>query len=619
MPRVWRSPNSATWVPLPSPTHSHEWLEADMGRPLLSPSQGRPTNPKVAVIGAGMKLRSPEADLDANYKQVRLVWRMSVHVSSKEWSEYYRQYAKHFNLYEHIVFDTTIEVIKRDEIKSKWMVHIKGEIEPQVFDRVVFSSGSETVAMHPKIDDVHKFEGQFLHGQAYKSPADFKDKNIIVLGMGNSACDTACELTEYAAKVYLAHRRGAKILPRANEDGPLDSYVSWKISRMALWTEHHAPGIFQILADGLLQKNSDSHFNGEEAEQNVEWGLEETSGDVTTIICNDHLKRLVHEKRIASVKGVKRIIGPRTVELDNGDIIDDVDAIIACTGYRADFSLLPDLPSTQLDASLPAFPDLYQMIFPPHYADSLACTNYCIINESAAAYRELQAMAIAQVWAGHSVLPSEEAMTVQVNEYQTWLARQMLTFPATMLGKGQMYPWMRWLHDTAGTGLYEYMGWSLKGMWFWLRNRERGQGEGISKEEGKDLDLVSEVGPTMQCPSSFIWTWNKIHRFTLTLALLWLTRFREVRTGCTAILRQAEFPVVSEPFFRRSPATPLTRDLIPRFRTYHSFPRYHVFVNSSNSRALNNGFFQRISCRVPPAATGRRGSRPLGCRAQRCS
>ncbi|KAL9946184.1 hypothetical protein ACHAQF_000045 [Verticillium nonalfalfae] len=303
------------------------------------------------------------------------------------------------------------------------------------------------------------------------SPADFEDKNIIVLGMGNSAGDTACELTEYAAKVYLAHRRGAKILPRANEDGPLDSYVSWKISRMALWTEHHAPGIFQILADGLLQKNSDSHFSGEEAEQNSEWALEETSGDVTTIICNDHLKRLVHEKRIASVKGVKRIIGPRTVELDNGDIIDDVDAIIACTGYRADFSLLPDLPSTQLDASLPAFPDLYQMIFPPRYADSLACTNYCIINESAAAYRELQAMAIAQVWAGHSILPSEEAMMVQVHEYQTWLACQMLAFPATMLGKGQMYPWMRWLHDTAGTGLYEYMGWSLKGMWFWLRNR----------------------------------------------------------------------------------------------------------------------------------------------------
>ncbi|KAG7105848.1 Monooxygenase aurF like protein [Verticillium longisporum] len=488
MPRVWRSPNSATWVPLPSPTHSHEWLEADMGRPLLSPrvspSKGRPTNPKVAVIGAGpaglaslKELRGVGFDVTVYERRsdVGGIFTFDADTSITSATPWTRsqlsKYVACLSMCHQKSGPNTIVIIKRDEIKSKWMVHIKGEIEPQVFDRVVFSSGSETVAMHPKIDDVHKFEGQFLHGQAYKSPADFKDKNIIVLGMGNSACDTACELTEYAAKVYLAHRRGAKILPRANEDGPLDSYVSWKISRMALWTEHHAPGIFQILADGLLQKNSDSHFNGEEAEQNVEWGLEATSGDVTTIICNDHLKRLVHEKRIASVKGVQRVVGPRTVELDNGDIIEDVDAIIACTGYRADFSLLPDLPSTQLDASLPAFPDLYQMIFPPHYADSLACTNYCIINESAAAYRELQAMAIAQVWAGNSVLPSQEAMTVQVNEYQTWLARQMLTFPATMLGKGQMYPWMRWLHDTAGTGLYEYMSWSLKGTWFWLRNR----------------------------------------------------------------------------------------------------------------------------------------------------
>ncbi|KAG7125003.1 Cell division control protein 3 like [Verticillium longisporum] len=51
-----------------------------------------------------------------------------------------------------------------------------------------------------------------------------------------------------------------------------------------------------------------------------------------------------------------------------------------------------------------------------------------------------------------------------------------------------------------------------------------------------------------------------------------------------------KFPISFPPNPKdRSPATPLTRDFTPRFRTYHSFPRYHVFVNSSNSRALNNG------------------------------
>lgn len=93
---------------------------------------------------------------------------MPVHVSSKEWSEYYRQYARNFKLYDHIEFNTTVEVIRRDEGKSKWLIYIEGEENPRPFDKVVFSSGSETIAKPPRIEDLDKFEGQFLHGQAYK-------------------------------------------------------------------------------------------------------------------------------------------------------------------------------------------------------------------------------------------------------------------------------------------------------------------------------------------------------------------------------------------------------------------------------------------------------------------
>lgn len=241
---------------------------------------------------------------------------------------------------------------------------------------------------------------------------------------------------------------------------------------MGIWTEHHAPGIFQIVADGFLQRGSDQEFGDVKADEDEpEWGLEETDGDVTTIICSDHLIPLVREGKISSVRGIKRIAGPRAVELDNDEVIDGVDVIIACTGYRADFSLLPDLSMTQTDPSLPPLPDLYQMVFAVDYADSLACTNYGIINESAAAYRELQSMAIAQVWAGNSKLPPVADMKKQAAAYQAWLTGQMLSFPATYVGKGQMYPWMKFLHKTAGTGMYEHMGWGWKGFWFWLRDR----------------------------------------------------------------------------------------------------------------------------------------------------
>lgn len=93
---------------------------------------------------------------------------MSVHVSSAEWSAYYRQYAEHFKIYPHIKFNTTVKVIRRDHEKKQWKVFIEGEDQPQIFDKVVFSSGSETVSKQPRIDDLEKFQGEFIHGQAYK-------------------------------------------------------------------------------------------------------------------------------------------------------------------------------------------------------------------------------------------------------------------------------------------------------------------------------------------------------------------------------------------------------------------------------------------------------------------
>jgi dimethylaniline monooxygenase (N-oxide forming) len=93
---------------------------------------------------------------------------MSVHVSSAEWSAYYRQYAEHFEMLPHIRFNTTVKVIRRDHDKNKWNVFIEGEDQPQVFDKVVFCSGSETMIKQPRIDDLDKFKGKIIHGQAYK-------------------------------------------------------------------------------------------------------------------------------------------------------------------------------------------------------------------------------------------------------------------------------------------------------------------------------------------------------------------------------------------------------------------------------------------------------------------
>ena len=42
--------------------------------------------------------------------------------------------------------------------------------------------------------------------------ADFKDKNVLVLGSSNTAMDCAVDLCGHAKKIYLSHRHGGVIV-----------------------------------------------------------------------------------------------------------------------------------------------------------------------------------------------------------------------------------------------------------------------------------------------------------------------------------------------------------------------------------------------------------------------
>lgn len=65
----------------------------------------------------------------------------------------------------------TVDSVKQDDTASKWLVSIRGEDSPRVFDKVVFATGTETTAKYPTIDGIDKFEGTFIHSQAYKGCA----------------------------------------------------------------------------------------------------------------------------------------------------------------------------------------------------------------------------------------------------------------------------------------------------------------------------------------------------------------------------------------------------------------------------------------------------------------
>jgi hypothetical protein len=60
------------------------------------------------------------------------------------------------------------------------------------FDAVVVASGHQGVPRHPPF--AQDFEGHYLHAHRYRVPEPFKGQHVLVVGVGNSACDIASDI-----------------------------------------------------------------------------------------------------------------------------------------------------------------------------------------------------------------------------------------------------------------------------------------------------------------------------------------------------------------------------------------------------------------------------------------
>lgn len=84
--------------------------------------------------------------------------------------QYFQDYARQFNLDEHIRFNTSVKVVTKNEATGKWDVSITGPDGDQVlvFDKVVFAHGPHTVPNIPPMPGRELFQGSIIHGQQYR-------------------------------------------------------------------------------------------------------------------------------------------------------------------------------------------------------------------------------------------------------------------------------------------------------------------------------------------------------------------------------------------------------------------------------------------------------------------
>ncbi|MCJ1401248.1 hypothetical protein MMC11_004460 [Xylographa trunciseda] len=399
------------------------------------------------------------------------------YLSAPQVYDYFKDYVEHFAILPHVKLNTKVVKVVRSKDDTKWQVHIKSaEVKTSLeFDKVMFCNGLMEIPYIPRLEGREKFKGAVIHSQAFKRPEAFTGQNVVVVGLGNSAADTATGLVGHASKVYLSHRKGINIFPRDHHGVPVDLKFPRRFLTVTNLLARLVPRFSQWLLDYQVRSFTTSVFTLDPA-----WRIHPPP----TILAHqptitDTLIPSLQAGNIISVHGIKRFLSSSSIELLDGTVLTDVDAVILCTGYDPRFDLMPDHNPTSTPQTKdfvlktgyngPALARLYQNIFPPAYASSIAYLNYTALTEGAVPVGDLCSMAVAAVWSNQYSLPTPSAMNKHIDAHHSWIA-ELSSNDTVYTGIVNIGPWFIFLNEAAGTGVNEYLGYGLQGWGFWMRD-----------------------------------------------------------------------------------------------------------------------------------------------------
>ena len=260
-------------------------------------------------------------------------------------ARYFDDYVDHFGFRDRIRFGVGVDHAERRDDGSFEIRTTDGDTE--VYDALIVANGHHWDPQwpDPPFPGSDSFEGEQMHSHYYEEETQIADRDVVVLGMGNSAMDIAVDASYHARTTYLAARRGAYVIPKYLFGKPVDQIggAEW----LPYWIR------FPIMAQ-LLKFNVGRMEN---------YGLPEPDhkfAHAHPTISGRILDRLAHgaitpKPNIASLEG-------DMVRFTDGSEV-HADLVIYCTGYRITFPFFDEGFIAAKDNELP----LYKFMFHPEY------------------------------------------------------------------------------------------------------------------------------------------------------------------------------------------------------------------------------------------------------------
>jgi hypothetical protein len=320
------------------------------------------------------------------------------HAQVLTWLE---SYATRFDLKRHFRFGCAVTSVVPDADGS-WRVQLADGAQRR-YRAVIVANGH---LWDPRTSSFPgAFSGEQLLTHQHRTAAPFADKNVLIVGIGNSAVDIAVDVCKSARRTLLSTRRSAWVMPKYIMGIPVDRWSAFFMRKLHLPTP-----VSRTLVRWLayLVVGDQTRF-GVPRPRHAIWREHATLSQELLAYCGHGW--------IQMKPNVRQLANDR-VEFDDGSV-EPVDAIIYATGYRTRFPFLdPALFQVSDDV-----PTLYRRIAPPQLPGLFFIGLVQPVGPTIPLV-EVQARWLAALLSGAMQLPAPAAMAGEIERHADAVRRR---------------------------------------------------------------------------------------------------------------------------------------------------------------------------------------------------
>lgn len=234
--------------------------------------------------------------------------------------EYTKNFADAFHLREHIRFETGIENVRMDG--DTWIV-TPTDGSAIRYRGVVCATGTNWYPRLPEHPGT--FTGEIRHSVTHRSAREFAGKRVLIVGLGNSGADIACDAAQNADAAFISVRRGYHFIPKHIMGIPADQFEG-KGGSLPRWIERPVlTGVLRFLVGDVTR-----------------WGLPKPDHKLfeSHPLLNTQLLHHLQHGDIVAKGDIARFDGDRVVFTDGSH--ETVDVVLYATGYEQRIPYMDD-------------------------------------------------------------------------------------------------------------------------------------------------------------------------------------------------------------------------------------------------------------------------------------